>query len=121
MNINIKQAKVDHSHANIELLNTWFNDSSHYLTGAYSLSFDVDTTKDEPSARSLLYTRDNTYSISVLRDYLGCTCNSRRPDVGQSWTRGRDLPDGCFNKETWNKIMAAIAFHELKGIAGVIK
>ena len=45
--------------------------------------------------------------------YLGCTGQCRKPRAGEDWTRGSDLPDGSYSKETWDKIISAIVAHEL--------
>jgi len=36
--------------------------------------------------------------------YLGCQVSSRKKRAGESWTRGNDLPDGPFTRETWERI-----------------
>lgn len=118
---NMEQAKLDQLTYNIELVKKWFDTSSHYLKGMYVLTFDIDTTPEEPIARTHIYTKDNLYSIIVKRDYLGCTSVNRRNNIGEGWSRGRDFPDGCFNEQTWNDIIKAIAFHEFEGTAGNIK
>lgn len=68
-----------------------------------------------------IYTANNYYAIiartkeGVVGDdgYLGCVVSNRTPRPGEDWTRGRDLPDGAFTKETWDKIVRAIAAYEL--------
>lgn len=72
-----------------------------------------------------LYTRTNIYSIVAhLNDrggYLGCIGNSRTPRAGESWTRGSDLADGDFSKETWIKILGDIVGYELVKIHRPVK
>jgi hypothetical protein len=66
-----------------------------------------------------IYTDNYVYAI-VARDrsnndgYLGCVHSLRKPYVGEQHTRGRDLPDGPFNKDTWDRIRNAIIANELE-------
>jgi len=69
-----------------------------------------------------IYTETHKYRITALdrskdEGYLGCTMSNRKPRAGEDWTRGRDLPDGKFRKETWDKIKNAIIACELIGLA----
>ena len=65
------------------------------------------------------YTDNYLYAIAATdkkgeeKDYLGCTCSRRKFLPGEDWTRGGDLPDGEFNKETWEKIKNSIIKNEL--------
>ena len=75
-----------------------------------------------------LYTDNHVYAISgrprtlptALRSgdggYLGCVASSRKPRVGEDWTRGSDLADGDWNQETWDKIVRSIVSYELKDL-----
>ena len=45
--------------------------------------------------------------------YLGCTVLDRKPIAGENWQRGKDLPDGKYCYETWQKIKDAIIAFEL--------
>ena len=61
----------------------------------------------------LLYTDHNSYKILVSpydngTAYLGCVMSSRKPRAGEDWTRGNDLTDGKFSKDTWDNIVADI-------------
>lgn len=56
-----------------------------------------------------------------LKDYLGCTVVSRTPRPGETWNRGKDLPDGRFSKETLNRILCAIVFFEARIVVKDIK
>ena len=65
-----------------------------------------------------LYTDEYHYQIIAIDreeddGYLGCQVSSRKPRAGEDWTRGNDLPDGPFNRETWNKILNAMINYEL--------
>ncbi len=84
-----------------------------------------------------LYTKEHRYNIkahpysskqSTSRDgkvigesnsapYLGCTVTSRKPRAGEDWNRGNDLPDGSYNKATWDRIKNAIIAYELVKIS----
>lgn len=46
-------------------------------------------------------------------DYLGAQAVVREPRPGEHWLRARDLADGPFNKETFEKILKEIAMYEL--------
>lgn len=65
----------------------------------------------------LIYTKDHSYQIGAKETYLGCIASCRKPRAGEDWTRGSDLPDGKFNRETWERIKNAIARYELVKIA----
>jgi len=71
-----------------------------------------------------LFTADHKYSISAVYrgndSYLGCTASTRKPRTGEDWTRGNDLPDGKFNKETWSHIKTGIIKYELKYLSKYI-
>lgn len=45
--------------------------------------------------------------------YLGATVSKRMPRAGETWTRGNDLADGPYCKETWDQIVADILACEL--------
>lgn len=68
-----------------------------------------------------IYTRIHLYRITAIENegegYLGCTMSNRKPRAGEDWTRGRDLPDGKFTKEIWDKIKNAIIACELVELA----
>jgi len=72
--------------------------------------------------KTKFYTNDHIYNISVHlhedkedhEGYLGCTVSTRKPRPGEDWTRGNDLPDGKYNKKTWNKIVNRILGYEMK-------
>lgn len=68
--------------------------------------------------RMIIYTDNYSYAISVYhhedRDsYLGCIAATRKPRAGEDWTRGNDLPDGTFSRETFDKIVRRIVGYEL--------
>lgn len=80
---------------------------------------------EEKRIRILMYTSINRYSIVASitenRTYLGATASCRTPRAGEDWTRGNDLADGAFSKETWNKILADIVGYELVKIHRPVK
>jgi len=55
----------------------------------------------------------NGNSGNTDKGYLGCTMSNRAPEFGEYWTRGSDLMDGPYDKETWYKIMSDIVACEL--------
>lgn len=66
------------------------------------------------------YTKDHQYFINAIErktgiedDYLGCQVSARKARAGEDWIRGNDLPDGKFNKKTWDMIINAIVSYEL--------
>ncbi len=66
-----------------------------------------------------LYTDNHVYAIVAIDrghndGYLGCVCSLRKPYVGEEHTRGNDLPDGSFNRDTWENIKSAIIARELE-------
>jgi len=80
--------------------------------------------------RVRIYTKENCYSISVKMPrpnddesqnnnygYLGCIVWSRKPIAGEDWSRGRDLADGKYCKETWDRILNDIVAYELVKVA----
>lgn len=103
----------------LDKLKSWFSPSLHFA----NWDRDVLVTDDEASgdgASSVhltLYTATNLYHIKACqapgKSYLGCIAATRKPRAGENWTRGNDLPDGPFSKETWDKIIAAIVGYEL--------
>jgi hypothetical protein len=66
-----------------------------------------------------IYTENNRYRITAEKhvgedkSYLGCIASSRKPRAGEEYTRGNDLPDGKFNKGTFDSILAAIVGYEV--------
>ena len=60
-----------------------------------------------------IFTKDYVYQIGAKETYLGCISSNRKERAGEWWTRGSDLPDGKFNRETWEKIKNAIIRYEL--------
>jgi len=72
----------------------------------------------EVSWQFCFYTDEHKYSITAIdregdKGYLGCTASTRKARAGEDWTRGNDLPDGPFNKKTWDKIILGILRYEI--------
>ena len=74
-------------------------------------------TDSEYRVRAKLFTSEHSYSISATPTYLGCIASARKPRPGEDWTRGNDLADGKFNKDTWIRILEDIVGYELLKIA----
>lgn len=73
---------------------------------------------DEYEYCAYIYTGLNRYHIAAIDrlnqpGYLGCTVTSRYPRPGECWRRGRDLPDGALEHETWERIKAHILAYEM--------
>lgn len=73
-----------------------------------------------------IYTETHRYRITAYdrskdEGYLGCTASTRKPRAGEDWTRGNDLPDGKFTRETWEHIKNAIIAYELAELAPKIE
>jgi hypothetical protein len=65
-----------------------------------------------------LYTEEHQYGITAIDrpdddGYLSCSVTARKARAGEDWTRGNDLPDGPFNRETWERILNAMINYEL--------
>jgi len=76
--------------------------------------------------RVKLYTRNHCYTVSCRwlsedDNYLGGVVENRMPRAGETWTRGRDLADGKFSRETWDKIKNDIISFELVKIAKKVR
>lgn len=75
---------------------------------------------DEIKLHMMLYTSNNMFNITGSvnlmgdRSYLGCTASSRTSRIGEDWTRGSDLADGQYSKETWDRICFDMLSYELQ-------
>lgn len=71
-----------------------------------------------------LFTETHSYHIVARRrnkkkgekdlGYLGCTVSTRKPFIGETWTRGNDLADGIYSEQTWINILCDIVGYEMK-------
>ena len=66
-------------------------------------------------------TASHSYHISFTESYLGCTASSRLQRPGEDWTRGSDLPDGRFSRETFDSIVRAVLAYEVVDLASVVE
>ena len=84
----------------------------------FAIKFHTDKTENDRVSIHF-YTDNYLYAIAATdkkgeeKDYLGCTYGCRKARTGEDWARGGDLPDGEFNKETWEKIKNSIIKNEL--------
>jgi len=62
----------------------------------------------------VIYTKQHSYGISATPTYLGCIASTMYYRPGENWTRGNDLPDGPFSRETWEAIKDRIIGYELQ-------
>lgn len=78
-----------------------------------------------PRVKALFFTDSHSYAIHAqLRDgggYLGAYAGTRKPRPGETWTRGNDLPDGRYCKNTFDKIMRSIVRYEMKRLQCWVK
>jgi len=89
----------------------WLTDFKPYREARIEV---VRNTPEEFTIR--LYTEKHRYNIRATKDYLGCIMMNRSPVPGETWVRGRDLPDGRFSKDTLFEILSSIVFEELERI-----
>lgn len=70
-----------------------------------------------------IFTYNNEYKIVVGEctdeklGYLMGFAGSRKPRAGEDWTRGNDIKDGPFSKETWYQILSDIVSYEMVEVA----
>lgn len=106
----------------------WMGEMKYGYTnaGLYLATIEKENSYKE-GVKIILYTEVNEYCITayppVEEDpksgvknyggYLGATMSSRKKRAGESWTRGNDLADGEFSRETWVNILSDIVGAEL--------
>ncbi len=80
--------------------------------------------KQEEQRSVCFYTENHQYFINAIErfycvesSYLGCQVSARKTRAGEDWVRGNDLPDGKFNKKTWDRIIYAIVSYELVALS----
>lgn len=84
----------------------------------------IKVTPQERAIRFKIWTAVNEYTVVVhIKDeqpleeaYMGAVASSRTPRVGETWTRGNDLPDGHFGEDLWQKILTAIVRYEAQEV-----
>ena len=106
-------------------LKDWIWCGKHASTNNFSLEIERDG--DRPFVRLRFVTVTNSYGIRAVPSkdpakapYLCCEYSKREPRPGETWTRGGDLADGDFTKETWDQIVADILSVELAEAAEVV-
>lgn len=72
-----------------------------------------------------IYTETNCYHIGATwkeyhPQFLWCGGDTRKFRVGENWTRGNDLSDGYFCRETWKNIKNRIIKYEMKALSKYI-
>ena len=99
-----------------ELYN-WLNELSRYRK-VEDYIYIYDYKKGEIHLQ--IFTKDHYYTIVAMlptkerpRGYLGTYGQVRKPRAGEDWTRGSDLPDGGYNKETWDSFKDCLIAYEL--------
>ena len=71
--------------------------------------------------KAIFCTAMNTYAIVFSHTYLGCVASSRTERAGENWTRGSDLADGAFSRETFDHIMRDVVAYEMVDLAPVVE
>lgn len=104
----------------MDMLNDWLD---QLIYPGETSNFIQEAGVEEPSYHELkrkfyLYTEEHKYMIVAIdrendSGYLGCQVSTRKPRAGEDWARGNDLPDGPFNKNTWNSILNGIIRYEI--------
>lgn len=76
-------------------------------------SDDPEAGRHDNHVNYIVCTDKHRYSISATPWYIGCIASATYYRPGENWTRGNDLPDGPFNRSTWDAIKDAIIRFEL--------
>lgn len=80
------------------------------------------STQSDDSYYAVFFTTTHSYHIHCrdngvgVKGYLGATMSNRTPRVGEDWTRGADLADGSFTKDTFHEIVLGIIGIEMKDL-----
>jgi len=98
-------------------LKNWIWQGKHASTDNFDLFIEEG---DRPFVRLRFNTVTNSYGIRAVppndkdkKGYLACEFSAREPNPGETWTRGGDLSDGSFSKDTWDRIIMDILSVEL--------
>ena len=98
----------------------WMNEMKHgYRDSGIYMAEVIGDYSQRKGFKLKLFTESNEYTIVAYppvddyKGYLGAQGGSRKPRAGEDWTRGNDLADGDFSRETWIKILADIVGYEL--------
>ncbi len=102
----------------------WLSELNRFIDVKQFLQVIEPITENDHSIHLCIYTSNYIYSICARhpfgedsKGYLGCLTSNRKRDVGESWGRGRDLADGEYNYDTWDKILKDIIAYELKPLS----
>ena len=121
---------VDDKQYTIESVMLWALDLEHYGRQAIQVKAYHPSGIGASDSHGLilhLYTATHQYTITASnadtankgtkdRGYLGCIVKCMTPLIGETWTRGSDLPDGPLTPETWHKIVYSIVGYELNSV-----
>lgn len=102
---------------NKALLEVWLREASPYRRpqGEWFRFEGDDESSEVINARGWVTfcTAAHSYRLSFTDTYLGCTTGCRVQRPGENWTRGSDLHDGAFCRETFDRILLDIFAYEL--------
>lgn len=119
-----QEKEVDDSEVKLKtkmsMLNDWLDE---LIFPGETSEFIQEAGVEEPAYNEIkrkiyLYTEEHKYMIVAIdrendKGYLGCQVSTRKQRAGEDWFRGNDLPDGPFNKKTWDDILNAIIRYEI--------
>ncbi len=98
-------------------LSDWIGELGTLRTQPNAWRFeDLHPEADMETGRLIFCTAAHQYTVrfrSLERTYLGCGVTSRTTRPGETWTRGNDLHDGKFSRETWDGILRGVLAYEL--------
>lgn len=104
------------------LFKEWLSSIARY--GNVNSVFLIKKHKNGGEYSCLFFTNEYQYTIRVRvpidmgndLGYVGCGVSTRKTRVGETWSRGMDLPDGKYTKDTFSKIEKSIIRYELKNL-----
>ena len=103
----------------IDQLKKWISEGKFFSWDHVYIYHEVNNPDHlERELKFSISTKNNEYVIRAIeresgKNYLGCIADSRVRLPGEHHTRGNDLADGDFTRETWIAIMADIISYEL--------
>lgn len=116
-----KVLAIDKDLTKMQMLDKWVRDLvfpgkvSDFIQELDGSGDDMETRR-----RFCFYTNEHQYFILAIErfagdaeSYIGCQVSTRKPRAGEDWTRGNDLPDGPFEKSTWDNILNSIVCYEV--------
>lgn len=111
--------EIDEDKTKMELLDIWMDELIFPGKTSELIQLTGHEKKDDYEIKEFfLYTTEHRYLITACdrnkdEGYLMCEVQTRKKRAGEDWYRGNDLPDGPFNKATWNRIKDGIIKYEL--------